>query len=79
MLDKKYRPKDLKYVYGNKTMLKSLVSVLPPNRDIDAVPKCFLFCGGPGCGKTTLSRIVAGMLDTRERNATESPVQGSCA
>lgn len=69
MLDKKYRPQDLDHMFGNQVMLRSLKSVL--ERDMNQIPKCILLSGPPGCGKTTISRIIGGMLGANKNNVKE--------
>ena len=68
----KYRPKTFKDVYGNDTAIQSVESILA--RDLNSVPKAWLFTGVSGCGKTTMVRIISKMLkcsdtDYHEYNA----------
>lgn len=56
-LHTKYRPQKLEEVLGHDTVVKSLKKVVGENR-----AQTFLFTGSSGCGKTTLSRIVASMV-----------------
>jgi DNA polymerase-3 subunit gamma/tau len=55
----KYRPKTFAEVKGNETIITSLEGLLS---NIDECPHVFLFHGNTGCGKTTLSRILAERL-----------------
>lgn len=54
-----YRPKTLKEVEGNRSTVEALQAILSREKDL---PHAFLFLGAPGCGKTTLGRIVANEL-----------------
>lgn len=63
-LAKKYRPSELAELYGNSDLVTSLESVL--KRDAEHIPHCFMFTGKPGCGKTTLGRIVSKVLDCHD-------------
>jgi DNA polymerase III subunit gamma/tau len=68
-----YRPPDLQMVVGNKSVIKSLESVL----DREDKPHAYLFTGPYGCGKTTLARIVVSLLkcstmDFQEINSANS-------
>lgn len=69
------RPRSLDQFFGNKAVVESLRSVL--NKDVEQMPRCFLFHGPSGCGKTTLVRIVKNELkihdsDFMEINTAES-------
>lgn len=56
----KHRPSTLDELAGNERLVKTLSTVMSkPRADI---PHTFLFIGNPGCGKTTLGRIVSSML-----------------
>jgi DNA polymerase-3 subunit gamma/tau len=50
-----YRPKRLEDVVGQNTVIKAIKSALGRK----SVPKAWLFTGNSGCGKTTISRILA--------------------
>jgi DNA polymerase-3 subunit gamma/tau len=54
----KYRPKNLDDVIGNQTIIKSLKS----KHKLNEIPKQLMFIGTRGCGKTTLARIIAGLV-----------------
>lgn len=58
MLHLKYRPKKFSEVIGHKEILKSIESLI--NKDI---PHAFLFSGASGCGKTTVARLIATLLN----------------
>lgn len=66
-LYKKYRPKDFDEVAGNETIVKSLKEKL----EKDTLPHFIIFAGPPGCGKTTLSRILKTKLGVRDLDFTE--------
>lgn len=51
----KYRPKTFEEMYGNETLIKSVLDVLDRTRT-------FLFYGPRGCGKTTIARLIAAKL-----------------
>lgn len=60
----KYRPDSFETVIGNGDVVLPLQALLKkPDR-----PHVFLFHGPTGCGKTTLGRIVAGVLGCRGRD-----------
>lgn len=67
MLHIKYRPRSLKRFYGNETAVSSLSAVLSQ----EDPPHTYLFSGPTGCGKTTLGRITAKMLDCADDDYTE--------
>lgn len=54
-----YRPETLDEVYGQEETVDSLKSI---TEDIDDIPHAFMFVGQRGIGKTTLGRIIAGIL-----------------
>jgi len=60
----KYRPKAFKDVYGNDAAIKSVESLI--TRDLEGIPKSWLFTGVSGCGKTTMVRIISKMLKCSE-------------
>jgi DNA polymerase III gamma/tau subunit len=61
----KYRPSNLDEFVGNNKQIEALQSELKRGT------KCFLFTGDSGCGKTTLARIVANMLETNSADIIE--------
>jgi len=69
-LYKKHRPKKWETIIGNAAVIDSLRSQVAKKNP----PHCFLFTGPTGCGKTTISRILAKELncvgaDYREINS----------
>jgi DNA polymerase-3 subunit gamma/tau len=57
----KYRFKTLDDVIGNKGVVSSLKSVF--DREKKEIPHAFLFHGPKGCGKTSMARILAEVLE----------------
>ena len=54
MLITKYRPKNFDEFVGNSVAIRALKRVLAS----DNIPRAFLIFGEPGCGKTTIARII---------------------
>jgi len=71
----KYRPKNLDDLIGQSHLLGKN-SVLRKLIESDALPHAF-FYGPPGCGKTTIARVIASMLDRPfyEMNATTLKIE----
>ena len=71
----KYRPKTLDDLIG-QTHLLSKDAVLRKLIEKDALPHTFLY-GPPGCGKTTIARVIASMLERPfyEMNATTLKIE----
>ncbi len=61
-LYRKYRPKEFEDMYGNETVLTGLQALLS---DEKTRPHVYLLSGPTGCGKTTLSRIMAKELGAK--------------
>lgn len=55
----KYRPSTLDQVRGNEETIESIQKMLSKTDP----PHVYLLIGPTGCGKTTIARIIAGMLD----------------
>lgn len=54
-----HRPKDFASIYGNQATIESLKAIF--SREYD-YPHAMLMQGPKGCGKTTIARIVVGLL-----------------
>lgn len=54
-----YRPTSLDEVYGNVSVVNTLKGMFAKNK----VPQVILLQGPTGCGKTTIGRIIANMLE----------------
>jgi len=61
-LTKKYRPNNIDEFFGNSVLKKSLAQQIKNKQ----IPQQILFYGDKGCGKTTLARICAKMLNCSE-------------
>lgn len=57
-LYQKHRPRRLRQVVGNEDTIQSISKILAGTE----IPHAFLFTGQSGCGKTTISRIIAKQL-----------------
>lgn len=66
-LYKKYRPSDWDEVVGNEAVVKSLRDKVEKG----TLPHFIVFAGQPGCGKTTLSRILKDKLGVQDMDFTE--------
>ena len=66
-LANKYRPKTFDEVVGQEIVTESIKKLFKQNK----VPKVFLFVSPPGCGKTTLGRIIGNQLQCSEFDITE--------
>ena len=71
----KYRPKALDDIVGQSHLLSTPAS-LRKLIETDALPHSF-FSGPPGCGKTTLARVIASLLQKPfyEMNATTLKIE----
>lgn len=72
-LYKKFRPKSLEQIVGNRTTVSTLQTMLRRK----TLPHTILFSGPSGCGKTTLARILkteleCGQSDYREMNCSDT-------
>lgn len=66
-LYKKYRPKKLSDIIGNDQVVKMLKGKAANGK----IPHTMLFSGPAGCGKTTLARIIAKLVDCGKRDIRE--------
>ena len=71
----KYRPDTFDDVVGNEGAVNSMKSILKKERN--KIPKAWLFTGEPGCGKTSLARILSyelgcSRMDFQEYNASST-------
>jgi DNA polymerase-3 subunit gamma/tau len=64
----KYRPTTLDEVRGNEITLDALRGLL---KDVKKAPHAYLLHGEYGCGKTTIARIIAKMLDCTDDDIVE--------
>jgi len=62
-----YRPRTLNDIVGNRALINSLKAIL--NRDNK--PHAYLLTGSTGCGKTTISRIIANKLGCHKNDLIE--------
>ncbi len=62
-----YRPKTFEEFLGNESVVKVLKSLLSKVKH----PHSYLFYGEPGCGKTTLARIIGNYLKCNETDILE--------
>lgn len=66
-LYKKYRPRKLSQIVGNEATVESLENMMKRG----TLPHTTLFHGPPGCGKTTMARILTKMLGCSEMDLKE--------
>lgn len=55
----KYRPNDFNSVCSQEAIIRILTQQLNKNE----IKNCYLFCGASGCGKTTIARIFANLIN----------------
>lgn len=67
-LYKKYRPQTFEQVRGNEEMVESISKAI---EDPDKCNHSFLLHGETGCGKTTIARIIANVLEISETDLQE--------
>lgn len=58
----KYRPKNFYDVVGQDIV----VTILQKQIELNKFKNCYLFCGASGCGKTTVARIFANLINNNE-------------
>ncbi len=64
----KYRPETLEEIKGNSEVILALSKMLSNPK---SMPHTYLFHGGTGCGKTTLSRIIKTVLEISKGDYSE--------
>ena len=62
-LTDKYRPDCFDDIVGNQATIRSIQAMLA--RPFEAIPHTWLLFGPPGCGKTTLGRIILRLIGCR--------------
>ena len=68
----RYRPSRLDDVAGNHEAKRKMRNWLTKM----GIPRCILFCGESGCGKTTLARILAAAAVCTNRNSDQPEACG---
>ena len=72
-LYRKYRPKDLNEVYGQKVAVNILKNAIENNKFGHA----YLFTGSRGCGKTSVAKILARLVNCE--NVVDGKMCGECS
>jgi DNA polymerase III subunit gamma/tau len=66
---RKYRPQTFQDVVGQEVVVTTLKNAIR----MDKVAHAYLFCGGRGCGKTTLARLFAKALNCANLSHSQEP------
>lgn len=69
IIPRKFRPSRFAEVVGHAPIVQTLKNAL----NHDRIAQAYLFCGGRGCGKTTLARLLAKALNCQNRGADGEP------
>jgi len=69
IIPRKFRPKRFDQVAGHEAVVATLKNAIAHDR----LGQAYLFCGGRGCGKTTLARLLACALNCQNLSAEQEP------
>ncbi|MDN3506785.1 MAG: DNA polymerase III subunit gamma/tau [Simkaniaceae bacterium] len=69
IIPRKFRPKRFDQVAGHEAIVATLKNAIAQDR----LGQAYLFCGGRGCGKTTLARLLASALNCQNLSSEQEP------